>query len=208
MLKAGFVTLTPLLNKLFNRILCAGHFPDSWRINTLTPLHKKGSTLITENYRGIAVGSNLAKLFCSILHIRLTKFAEEKNLIPCNQIGYKKKTRTIDHILTIKNIIDKYIFKLPCKYLFACFVAFKSAFDTIWRKALIHKLLLYGIGGNFITILQSMYSDVFYCVKLQSGLSSKIPSNVRVKQGCVLSPVYFIYFYQTYQKSLMKPVNQ
>ena len=207
MLKAGIATLTPLLNKLFNQILGSGHYPDSWRINTLTPLHKKGSTQITTNYRGIAVGSNLAKLFCSILHSRLSKFAEEKNLIPSVQIGYKKKTRTIDHILTIKNIIDKYIFKLPRKYLFSCFVDFKSAFDTIWRKALIHKLLTYEIGGNFLTILHRMYSEVFYCVKLQSGISDKIASNVGVKQGCVLSPTLFNLFLADYLITLMTPVT-
>ena len=135
MLKAGAPTLTPFLCKLFNQILTSGIFPDGWRVNTLTPLHKKGSIHNTANYRGIAVGSNLAKLFCSVLHLRLSAFIECNTLIPTNQIGYKKKSRTVDHILTLKNIIDKYILKAPRKYLFTCFMDFKSAFDTVWRKA-------------------------------------------------------------------------
>jgi hypothetical protein len=191
MLKASMPTVTSHLNKLFNLILTSGTFPECWRINTLTPLHKKGSNLLPENYRGIAVGSNLSKLFCSILHNRLANFITEHNLIPNNQIGYKKNARTVDHILTLKNIIDKYIFKLPRKYLFVCFVDFKSAFDTVWRNALFYKLLLNDIGGNFLSVIQSMSNNVYYCVKMKSGITNKIPSNVGVKQGCVLSPTLF-----------------
>ena len=32
--------ITPL-NSLFNRILLSGYFPKLWRVNTLSPLHKK-----------------------------------------------------------------------------------------------------------------------------------------------------------------------
>ena len=194
MLKATITIITPHLNRVFNQILSYGKFPDVWRVNTLTPLHKKGSILQTENYRGIAVGSNLSKLFCSVLHRRLIEFADSHNLIPLNQIGYKKKTRTVDHILTLKHIIDKHIFKLPRKYLFVCFVDFKSAFDTVWRKALMYKLLTYGVAGNFLSVLRSIYEDVSYCVKLNGRLTPNITSNVGVKQGCVLSPTLFNLF--------------
>ena len=191
MLKAGVSIFTPILQHLFNKILINGTFPNFWRINTLTPLHKKGDLHLTTNYRGIAVGSNLSKLFCSILHQRLLKFANDNNLIPQNQIGYKKKARTTDHILTLKCIIDKYIFSTNRKYLFSCFVDFKSAFDTVWRKALIYKLLKMEIGGNFLMTLESMYSDVSYCIKLNSHTTDPVTSNAGVKQGCVLSPAIF-----------------
>lgn len=142
----------------------------------------------------VAVGSNLSKLFCTILHQRLLNFSNQHNLIPQNQIGYKKQARTTDHILTLKCIIDKYIFSTNRKYLFSCFVDFKSAFDTVWRKALIYKLLKLEIGGSFIATLESMYSDVSYCIKLNSQTTDKVTSNTGVKQGCVLSPVIFNLF--------------
>lgn len=82
-----------------------------------------------------------------------------------NQIGYKKKSRTSDHILTLKALIDKFINKAPRQYLFACFVDFKSAFNTVSRKALVYKMVPVGIGGCFINTVVDMYSQVFYCVK-------------------------------------------
>ena len=49
-----------------------------------------------------------------------------------------------------------------------------------------YKILTMGVAGNFLNILDSMYSSVNYCIKLNGYLSNSIPSNVGVKQGCVL----------------------
>ena len=191
MLKAGSSILIPYFHKLFNAILLSGNFPNSWRTNTLSPLHKKGDLHTTGNYRGIAVSTCISKLFLSILQKRLSSLSDEHGLIPDCQLGYKKKASTTDHILTLKNIIDKYILRASRTYLFACFVDFKSAFDTVWRRALLFKLVKLGITGSFLTLIESMYSSVFYCVKLNGSISEQIPSNVGVKQGCVLSPLLF-----------------
>lgn len=48
-----------------------------------------------------------------------------------------------------------------------------------------------GISSNFLLIIQSMYKDVYYCVKLGNEITNCINSNVGVKQGCVLSPSLF-----------------
>ena len=97
MFKAGADSLMPSLIKLFNAILCKGHFPSSWRDNTLTPLYKnKGDADDPKNYRGIAVASSFSKLFLTIMQQRLQKFASEENLVPDCQIAYQKDcTRAI-----------------------------------------------------------------------------------------------------------------
>ena len=194
MLKAGSSVLTPVLCRLFNNILNRGEFPNSWRYNTLTPLHKKGDANNPSNYRGIALTSNVCKLFCSMLHSRLNKFIEDNNLIPVNQIGYQPKMRTSDHIFTLKRLVDKYINEIGKGRLFTCFVDFKKAFDTVSRTSLLYKLLKLGIGGRFLKILRNMYSNVYYSVKLSEGLTHPFPSFIGVKQGCVLSPTLFNLF--------------
>ena len=196
MIKTGMATLTPVFTKLFNQILNSGSFPTAWRYNFLTPLHKKGDKHLPGNYRGIAVCSNMSKLFCSVLQRRLTSFLDQNRVIPVNQIGFKKKSRTSDHILTLKALVDKYLNKLPRTYLFACFVDFKSAFDSISRKAMMYKMVKVGIGGNFMNTIINMYKDVYYCVKLNTGYTPNFNSKFGVKQGCVLSPTLFnLYLY-------------
>ena len=90
-------------------------------------------------------------------------------------------------------VLEKYA-SGPKKYLFVCFVDFKSAFDTVSRSALVYKLLKAEIGGNFLSIIQSMYSKVSYCIKVNGSLGPNFDSSVGVKQGCVLSPLLFNLF--------------
>ncbi|MCG8429717.1 MAG: reverse transcriptase family protein [Candidatus Omnitrophica bacterium] len=191
MIKASNPEVVPLLVKLFNSIFSSGYYPSAWRLNLITPLHKRGSKDNPENYRGIAVSSHLSKLFCGILHRRLSDFVQRNKVVPNNQIGFKANSRTSDHIFVLKSIIDKYLNKLPRKYLFCCFIDFKSAFDTVWRKGLLYKLLRADIGGNFFVLLKNMYSDTKYSIRTKHGLSDDFTSNVGIKQGCVLSPLLF-----------------
>ena len=78
--------------------------------------------------------------------------------------------------------------------MFVCFVYYKSAFDTVWRNDMFFKLLQHGISGNFLSYPQSVYSEVHYNVKLDSDISSAVPSANGVKQECVLSPTPYNLF--------------
>ena len=106
MLKEGIHVLGPILTKIFNCIFKTSKSPLAWCRSTLTVLHKKGDTNMAKNYRGIAVSSNLSKMFCLVLHNRLVSFSNKDNIIPPNQIGFRKGSRTSDHILVLKTLID------------------------------------------------------------------------------------------------------
>ena len=111
MLKNGITMTLKPLHKLFNFIFSNGNFPKQWNENFLVLLHKKGNKFDPSNYRGISISSNLGKLFNRIVYNRLVKFFKVNNLISKNQIGFKEKCRTSDHIFTLKSIIDYYKLK-------------------------------------------------------------------------------------------------
>ena len=71
-LKNSGSLLRKVLLLLFNECLRLGCYP--WNISFVTPLHKKGSVYDPNNYRAIAVASNIGKLFSSILLERLLNF--------------------------------------------------------------------------------------------------------------------------------------
>ena len=48
-----------------------------------------------------------------------------------------------------------------------------------------------GMGGNFIKILQSMYTQTKYAVKINGFISRPFASSLGVNQGCVLSALLF-----------------
>ena len=78
------------------------------------------------------------------------------------------------------------------QYLYTCFIDFRKAFDVVNRKALLYKLReYYGIDGLYFNIVENMYKDVFFSVKLQNKIAPLFKTSIGVKQGCVLSPTFF-----------------
>ena len=177
--------------KAFNECLSHGHYP--WNTAVVTPIHKKGDIYDPNNYRAIAVGSFIGKLFSSILLERLHKFRAENAPNPSNQLGFCAEARTVDHILTIDTCIQKYV-KKHRKKLFSCFIDFKKAFDTFCREALIYKLNLIGVKDKFLEVLSHMYRNSKAKIKLLNRISEVIDINVGTEQGHPRSPELFKIF--------------
>lgn len=195
MLKSGGAVLSTLLAKIFNRIFVNREkIPQSWSSSVLFPLHKKGDSSDPANYRAISIGSNLSKLYALVLQRRLAKFAENNNLVPECQIGYRPGSRTADHVFALRTMVDKYVKCATQGKLFCCFVDFKNAFPSVCRSALFYKLLKCGIGGNFLQSVMNLYSSVSMKVKVDSTLGPSISVGSGLRQGCVLSPLLFNIF--------------
>ena len=73
--------------------------------------------------------------------------------------------------------------------LFACFVDFKKAYDSIDTNALWLKILKCGIDGKVFKVLRSMYSKVKTCIKHVNGLTDFFYSNIGLFQGEITSPI-------------------
>ena len=64
-----------------------------------------------------------------------------------------------------------------------CFVDLKKAFDTANRQALLYKVSKYNIDGRFDNILEDMYKDVLFSIKLPDGITETFNSSIGVKQA-------------------------
>ena len=58
------------------------------------------------------------------------------------------------------------------KYIFACFIDLKKAFDTVNQNALLHKIVQYNIRGNVFSVLENMYKKVSFSVDLPDGMTT------------------------------------
>ena len=186
-LKSLFEKNANLLLKLFNQCLDSGTYP--WNNSLITPLHKKGCKSNPDNYRAVAVSSNIGKLFSTVLLNRILKFKDKHNPDPVNQLGFSKGAQTYDHILTLQTIVNKYRkLKSP---VYAVFVDFRKAFDSVCREALFLKLAKLGIKGKIFETLNHMYTNSTAQIKLSGHLSNKFPIRKGTEQGHPLSPDLF-----------------
>ena len=145
-----------LLCKVFNQCLDTGTYP--WNNSIITPLHKKGCRSDPDNYRAVAVSSTIGKLFSTIILNRIINFKNSNKPDPINQLGFAKGAQTYDHILTLNTITSKY--KKMKKPVYAVFVDFRKAFDSVCREALFLKLAKLGITGKTFDVLKHMYKNI------------------------------------------------
>jgi hypothetical protein len=101
--------------KIFNLILKSGFIPKEWVLGMIKPLYKnKGDKHDVDNYRGITLLSCIGKLFSMLINNRLNKFLEDKGSIGSEQAGFRKSFSTLDHIFTLKYLIEFYLQKKNC----------------------------------------------------------------------------------------------
>ncbi len=193
MLKYGAEVLLPGMAKLFNLVMDTSCFPTQWNTTFQVPLFKSGDPLNCNNYRGISIASCLGKLFNGIMSKRLNNFLDEYGKLSKNQAAFRNNHSTLDHMFTLKTLITKYVKQLKCK-IFACFVDFRKAFDTVWRNGMLLKLKRLGVSGKFYELVKHMYSETTSSIKLPNGLSDMFQTNTGIKQGDNLSPTLFNIF--------------
>ena len=199
MLKSGQVVLAPFLLKLFNAVLTQGVFPSVWSKAILLPIHKKGSVNDVNNYRGIALLSVVGKVFTKCLCMRLTKYYTENNLFCEEQAGFRKCHSTIDQLFVLQSCVQKYLSK-PKGRMYCVFIDFARAFDSVPHDTMFYKLMNDGVHGNFFKVLLSMYSKLSSCIVVENGkyLSELFDCSIGTRQGCMLSPLLFIIYLNTF----------
>ena len=140
--------LKEFLKELFNQILETGSYPDQWKRGIIKPIFKSGAKSDPINYRGITLLNTIGKIFTSVINRRLLDWAESANMINDSQFGFREGRRTIDAIYTLTSVM--HLYKRKHKPLYACFVDFRKAFDSIncdnlWLK--LTKAGLYEVVG-------------------------------------------------------------
>lgn len=203
--------LVPYLTCLFNHVFKSGQYPSQWSKATISPVYKKGDASDLDNYRGIAVGSLLGKLYAVLIDNRLSKHAEQHSWRAEGQAGFRPKRSTIDHVFVLRHLIDKFRFGQGRRYsnrLYCCFVDFHKAYDSVRRDLLVKRLNTLGMYGNMLNAIIQMYRDVMIVPKQKQCYGTPIDSTCGVKQGDPLSPLLFGLFIDELEQYLQQRLPQ
>ena len=139
----------------------------------------------------------LAKLFNSILYNRFQNYSDTNKIInPC-QIVFQPNARTLDHMLILRTLIEKYVcISQNCLHVlltvYHCLsFYFEKAFDSVLHSALLLKLAKFDIEGPFYDIIRSTYRGNDLHVRIHDTLMGKFAPKLGVRQGDNLSPNRF-----------------
>lgn len=178
--------IAPLLTCIFNDIVNTEIIPTQWTTSTIILLHKKGDKTNINNYRPISLMSNIYKIFAKIILARITRTLDENQ--PREQAGFRAGYSTLDHIHTVRQIIEKNKeFNVP---FYCCFIDYNKAFDSIEHENIWYCLKNQGVDQKYIRIIKNVYINSTAKIKLEKE-GKEIKINRGVRQGDPLSPKLF-----------------
>ena len=78
------------------------------------------------------------------------------------------------------------------KEVYKCFVDFEKAYERVPNDKLWAIVLEYDVTGQLLAAIKSLYKQPEICVRVNGMKTKHFSVSVGLRQGCVLSPLWFI----------------
>ena len=196
------------------------------RIENDKPYTRKEFDSVINNMKdGKAMGSdsisnemikNSPEIILDILY-KFVNLCLKKSLVPkswCLDLlnPIHKEGNTNDHNNYRGICISSALLKIICSLLnkriqnklYACFVDFKKAFDSVWHKGLFYKMKNNNLSGKVLDLIKDIYKKTKCAIKVKDSLTEFFDYNKGVRQGCPLSPILF----NIYVNDIIKIMNE
>ncbi|GFT99153.1 RNA-directed DNA polymerase from mobile element jockey [Trichonephila clavipes] len=170
-----------------------GYFPDAWKHAIITLLPKKGKdTKLAINYRPISLLSSIGKIFEKIILSRLKEHANNNNIIPNFQHGFRENTATNHQLLRLTNLVVSGFNNRETTG--GAFLDVEKAFDRVWHDGLLLKLIELNFPPYVIMIINNFLKNRSFQIRISSTLSRTAYASAGCPQGSLLSPLLYNIF--------------
>ena len=150
---------------------------------------KKGDLYKCNSWRGVTLLPVTSKIFCRMLLEQIKKGVDKK-LQKDQQAGFQPKRSTTEQIFLLTNILEQ---ESEWRVgLYAHFVDFEKAFDSVHRESLWNIMRSYGIPDKMVRVTVGIYAG-FECAVVDRNVTSDwFMIKSVVKQWCVMSGFLFL----------------
>ena len=191
-------TIMSAIADCFNLFAASSFIPAQWKRSQTLLVHKKGPTNIVGNYRPIAAGNTLGKLFSHCILHGLEGWATQNQILSTLQRGFRSHRGCEDCILALTCIlrahksVGPHNDELGTTHL--CFVDFAGAYDSVDHSRLLSKLEHIGVRGPVLEIIKNTLQGQSTKGRTVDGDTPEIQVTRGLPQGHVLSPMLFSLF--------------
>ena len=180
------------LSLIINLSFSTGIFPNRLKLANIFPIHKSGDKDNCNNYRPIALLSNISKIIEKLVHTRLYFYLEKNSILYKHQYGFRLNHSTTHALIAtteeIRNACDN------GKYACIAYLDLKKAFDTVNHNVLLEKMSHYGIKGITSNWFRSYLVERNQYTTIGDYHSTLQEIYYGVPQGSVLGPLLFILY--------------
>lgn len=177
------------ITKIYNSCLRLKYFPKLWKRATKIMIPKSGKDLKNpSNHRPISLINTLAKVFEITITMRLRLYVNTK-LRP-EQFAFRNEHSTTNQLLKLVDYLTNTM-NLGEKTA-AVLMDLEKAFDKVWHKGLLYKLLKLDTSPAPVALIQSFLENRCFSVRVEDQYSNLRTMAAGVPQGSCLSPLLFM----------------
>jgi hypothetical protein len=188
------------LKNLFCLIVKHGHVPSDFKMGAIVPVVKDRRKDINnvDNYRPVTIVSVISKVFEMCLYKRINCCLNVKGM----QYGFVKEGGCEKCIYSVQNVVNYYLKRKSDVYIVALDAS--AAFDRVNVYGLMSKLIDRNVPVEIMRVLFSWFNVTHACVRLGNVYSDYVDIKSGIKQGGIMSPIFYNIYVDDLMDTLMK----